>query len=64
MVIDSPPVISNVISNGPNIRGQVPNILCPICACMFCWPLGIGALTYYIKAKKAKGTLFKTNLVQ
>ena len=31
---------------------------CPIAACIFCWPLGIGSLVFYLRAKKSQGNCF------
>ena len=39
-------------------QSKMPSVACPIFACLCYWPLGIGALVYYLKAQSAQGTRF------
>ena len=39
-------------------ESQMPSVMCPVCACILYWPLGIGALIYYMRAGTAKGNRF------
>ena len=36
-------------------HSKMPSIACPIFACLFAWPLGIGAVVYYLRAQSAQG---------
>ena len=39
-------------------KNKMPSVACPIFACICCWPLGIGALIYYLRANNSQGNCF------
>ena len=39
-------------------KSKMPSVACPIFACICCWPLGIGALIFYLRAQGSQGNCF------
>ena len=39
-------------------KSKMPSLACPIFACLCCWPLGIGAIVYYLRAQASQGNCF------
>jgi len=37
---------------------QMPSVMCPIGACIFSMPFGVGALIYYMRAGTSSGNRF------